>query len=215
MPADKYKGIYRIPSARWRDWDYGANAAYFVTVCTAHREHFFGEITGGEMQLSAIGQTVESEWLKTPALRPDMNLILDRYVVMPNHFHGIIVIGENLYNINDADAYDSDGDGGGDGNGNGNGNGDGDVQTQCIASLQRQRRQSSGNKFAPQSHNLSSIMRGFKSAVTKFAKMNSIPFAWLSRFNDRVIRDYAEFARIAQYIDSNINNWANDELYDK
>jgi hypothetical protein len=44
MNEDKYRGIYRIPSARRRDWDYGANAAYYVTICTAHRERFFGEI---------------------------------------------------------------------------------------------------------------------------------------------------------------------------
>ena len=40
----------------------------------------------------------ESEWLKTPDLRPDMNLILDKYVVMPDHFHAIIIIGPNNYN---------------------------------------------------------------------------------------------------------------------
>ena len=44
MNKEKYKEIYRIPSARWRERDYGANAACFVTVCTVHREHFCGEI---------------------------------------------------------------------------------------------------------------------------------------------------------------------------
>ena len=44
MNEEKYKRIYRIPSVRRRDWDYGANAACFVTICTAGGEHFFGEI---------------------------------------------------------------------------------------------------------------------------------------------------------------------------
>jgi len=39
----KFQNKYRIPSARLRNWDYGANAAYFVTICTAGREHYFGE----------------------------------------------------------------------------------------------------------------------------------------------------------------------------
>ncbi|MDR1221969.1 MAG: hypothetical protein LBL07_03700 [Tannerella sp.] len=111
--ADKFKNTYRIPPARWQDWDYGSNAAYFVTVCTAHRERFFGEISDGRMRLSETGKTVQVEWLKTPGLRPDMNIMLGEYVVMPNHFHGIIVISENRYNVK----------GGG-------------VETRCIASLQ-------------------------------------------------------------------------------
>ena len=95
---NKFKNKYRIPSARWRVWDYGTNAAYFVTICTAHREWFFGEITDGKMRLSDIGRIAQSEWLKTPELRPDMNLTLGSYVIMPNHFHCIIVIGRNQYN---------------------------------------------------------------------------------------------------------------------
>jgi REP element-mobilizing transposase RayT len=93
MTEDKYKGKYRIPSARWQDWDYGVNAAYFVTVCTAQREHFFGEITGGEMQLSTIGQTAHDCWTQIPAHFPFV--VLDTFVIMPNHVHGIIVIDKS------------------------------------------------------------------------------------------------------------------------
>jgi hypothetical protein len=39
MP-DKFKDRYRISSARLANWDYGSNGAYFITICTAHREHF-------------------------------------------------------------------------------------------------------------------------------------------------------------------------------
>jgi REP element-mobilizing transposase RayT len=199
--TDKYKSIYRIPSTRWRDWDYGSSATYFVTACTAHREHFFGEIVDGEMQLSEIGRVVEIEWMKTPELRRDMNIMSGEYVVMPNHFHGIIVIGENQYNsdavsvVSDADAADAA------------------VETQCIASLQLPPPEWQPNKFGPQSKNLAAILRGFKSAVTKYATVNGIPFAWQTRFHDRVIRNYDEHNRIVQYINANIENWQDDELY--
>jgi hypothetical protein len=42
--SDKFQNMYRIPSARADWWDYGWNAAYFVTICTAHHECYFGEI---------------------------------------------------------------------------------------------------------------------------------------------------------------------------
>lgn len=50
------------------------------------------------MFLNDIGKMVESEWLKSFELRPDMNLYMGEYQVMPNHFHGIVGIGENRYN---------------------------------------------------------------------------------------------------------------------
>ncbi len=94
----KYKNRYRIETTRLQNWDYGANAAYFVTICTKNREHFFGEINNGKMQLSEIGKIVENEWLKTFEMRQDMNLQMYEYVIMPNHFHSIIAIGDNPYN---------------------------------------------------------------------------------------------------------------------
>ena len=95
---DKFRNKYRIPSARAPWWDYGWNALYFVTICTKEKEHFFGQVVNEEMQLSEIGEIVKIEWLKTFDLRPDMNLIMDEYVIMPNHFHAIIGIGKNQYN---------------------------------------------------------------------------------------------------------------------
>ena len=59
---------------------------------------FFGNIKDGIMILSRLGEIAENEWLKTPTLRPDMNLELDPFVVMPNHVHGIIISGKNKYN---------------------------------------------------------------------------------------------------------------------
>jgi REP element-mobilizing transposase RayT len=95
---DRYQNRYRISSARLRNWDYGNSAAYFITICTKNREHYFGNIINAEMQLSEIGKIVKSEWLKTFKMRPDMNLIMDEYIIMPNHFHAIIIIGNNKYN---------------------------------------------------------------------------------------------------------------------
>lgn len=95
---EKYKNKYRIASARAQWWNYGWCAAYFITVCTQNREHYFGDIINGEMILSEIGDITQSEWFKTFEMRPDMNLYRGEFMIMPNHFHAIIGIGDNAYN---------------------------------------------------------------------------------------------------------------------
>jgi REP element-mobilizing transposase RayT len=100
----KYQNKYRVDSSRLQKWDYASNAAYFITICTQNREHFFGNVVDGNMQLSEIGKIAENEWHKTLELRPDMNLQLDAFVVMPNHVHGIVIIGKNEFNSMYRDA---------------------------------------------------------------------------------------------------------------
>ncbi|KAA9339055.1 hypothetical protein F0P94_09045 [Adhaeribacter soli] len=191
MP-DKFQNKYRIPSARLQNWDYGWNAPYFVTICTKDREHYFGEILDGEMQLSEIGQLVNQEWIKTPQIRPDMHLVLDTFVIMPNHFHAIIHIGENEFNTVMV-------------NGNGGGNG--------RDAMHRVSTVGNKNTFAPQSKNLPSIIRGFKSAVTCAARKINPDFAWQSRYHDHIIRNDISFNRIAEYIQHNPFKWTDDKFY--
>lgn len=66
------------------------------------------------------------------------------------------------------------------------------------------------NKFGPQSKNLSSIIRGFKIGVTKYANNNNLEFAWQSRFHDRIIRNENELNCIRQYIINNPLKWELD-----
>ncbi len=98
MSAKKFRGKYRIPSARLKNHDYGSPGAYFVTIVTRNRENFFGEIRNGKIILSEIGKIARDDRYKSPEIRPDMNIILDAFVIMPNHIHGIMIIGTNKYN---------------------------------------------------------------------------------------------------------------------
>ena len=77
-------------SLRLKGYDYSQPGVYFITLCTYNRECLFGKVVGGEMQLSDAGSVVERCWLDIPAHFP--RAVLDLYVVMPNHVHGIIVI---------------------------------------------------------------------------------------------------------------------------
>lgn len=90
---DKFENKYRIPSARAQWWDYGSNAPYFITICTKNREHFFGEIKDGKMVLSGIGRMAYVFWMEIPV--HFSFVVLDEFVVMPNHIHRIIIIDKN------------------------------------------------------------------------------------------------------------------------
>lgn len=89
----KYQNKYRIPSARLPHWDYGSNGAYFITICTAQRTHFFGTVTNGIMQLNALGTLAQQYWQHIPQHFPYVQL--HNFVVMPNHTHGILVIDKS------------------------------------------------------------------------------------------------------------------------
>jgi putative transposase len=168
---DKFKNQYRIRSARWENWDYSQQGAYFITICTAHRQHYFGKIMDNQMVLSDIGRIAQEEWFKSPSIRPDMNLSLDSFVVMPNHIHGILTIGENAFN-----------------------------QSPILKTAE----------FGPQSKNMASVLRGYKSAVTTHARKTQTDFGWQERFHDHIIRSYTSFQRIDYYIIHNPENWEKD-----
>ncbi|UPL50955.1 transposase [Hymenobacter sublimis] len=67
--------------------------------------------------------------------------------------------------------------------------------------------QPSGNRFGPQSQNLASVLRGFKSAVTTYARYHNLEFQWQTRFHDRVIRSSVELEKIRNYIITNPGRW--------
>lgn len=88
--SDKYQNKYRISSARLQSWDYANNGKYFITICTAKRLHYLGEIINDEMQISETGKKAHDCWLEIPNHFPFV--FLDEFIVMPNHIHRIIVI---------------------------------------------------------------------------------------------------------------------------
>jgi REP element-mobilizing transposase RayT len=194
--SDKFQNKYRIPSARWQDWDYASYGAYFITICTKNREHYFGNIENGKMNLFNAGVLADVVWheIKNHA----KNIELDAFVVMPNHIHGIIILNNKI---------NCDGIGGMAFNGT--------VETRHALSLKQQQQQSPGqSRFQNQGKNtVSSIIGSYKSAVTKHANRLGIPFGWQSRFYDHIIRDGAEFLRIADYIENNVENWGNDKFF--
>jgi putative transposase len=77
-------------SIRLKGYDYTQAGAYFVTICTKDRACLFGDVADGVMRLNQMGHIVRQCWLAIPNHVP--HVLLDEFVVMPNHVHGIIVI---------------------------------------------------------------------------------------------------------------------------
>ena len=182
---DKFKGKYRISSARLPGYDYSSNGAYFLTICTQNREHFFGEIINGKMRLSEIGEIVANEWVKSPELRK--NVELGEWVVMPNHFHGIVVInGANISHRRD-------------------------VLTKRLCGYDGSHKKMS--EISPIPNSIPTIIRFFKRQTTIQSKKINPNFAWQPRFHDRIIRNDHELQRISAYISINVINWEKDANY--
>jgi putative transposase len=201
-PMTKFKDKYRIESTRLPGWDYSAPGWYFVTICTDQRLLFFGEIVDGQMQLSRAGQIVAEEWLRTPQVRS--NVVLDEWVIMPNHIHGIIVIlpQESVaIRASQGDAVD-----------------DGmpvetsrrDVSTTVPFTPPRQ--DEPAQPIAGlRPHTLGAIISQIKSVCTKRIWASGMTdFAWQPRFYDHIIRDEVSLARIRQYICNNPIKWELD-----
>ncbi|MEK6634824.1 MAG: hypothetical protein AABY38_00575, partial [Planctomycetota bacterium] len=86
--------IHHRRSIRLKGYDYSRAGAYFVTICVKNKENPLGKIIDGEVFLSGIGRIAEECWNKIPTHYPCVQL--DKYVIMPNHIHGIIIIIDDV-----------------------------------------------------------------------------------------------------------------------
>jgi REP element-mobilizing transposase RayT len=181
-------------SIRLRNYDYSQPGAYFVTICTYQKQSWFGEIKNGQMYLNQLGKIVADEWLKTCKIRP--NFQLDEWVIMPNHFHGIVII--NDYSGDDQSL----------GAGNrpldlGAGNRPLDLGARDAPLQQKP-------------NSLSSCIAGFKSAVTKrinLLRQNTDTPIWQRNYYESILRDEKYLAVVREYIINNPKNWPNDRDY--
>ena len=196
MPSKLFHKQYRIPSARamWHDYNGGA---YFITICTYNKQHFFGEIVNGEMRLSEIGQYAQHciENISQHNLYANVPM----FVVMPNHVHLIVIINDTTQQH--ANIMH--------------------VETEHAPSLQLSQQLANDKMVNEQmqiiskrKNKLSFAIGNFKSAVTHYAHQHAIPFAWQTRFYDHIVRDRNEMNQIAEYIGYNIARWESDSLND-
>ena len=189
MP-DKFQNRYRIPSARAIWWDYGRNAGYFITICTRSRNCYFGNVYDGKMELSVTGEIAQSCWQEIPQHFPYVQL--DSFVVMPNHVHGIIIINKPAPMHAPMHAP---------------------VQTLHATSLPPGIKNEYMASISPKRGTLCSIVRSYKSAVTKKVHFINAVIEWHERYYDSIIRDDQSWQIINDYILNNPLKWKDDKFY--
>lgn len=84
--------IRRNNTLRYPQADYSDPGVYFITTCTRDRIPLFGKIINDQMHCNKFGATVWEVWNTLPNRFPQIEL--DAAVVMPDHFHGLIIIHE-------------------------------------------------------------------------------------------------------------------------
>ena len=209
--ADLFRNKYRIPTVRAQWWDYCRDGAYFITICTHGRQHFFGEVDNGEMRLSQIGQIATDLWKEIPDHFPFVHL--DEFVVMPNHMHGIIIIDRrNTVEPLQATARQPMA----------------HSPLEPLPATARQpmahspleplpatalpRKNEAMAAISPKSGSLPTIIRSYKSAVSKEVRPIHAEFAWQTRFHDHIIRKTDVFEKIRYYIINNPILWEKDKF---
>ena len=196
-PNYKFKEKYNPKSNRLQNYDYSQNWGYFITICTHERQHYFGEIIDWKMIMNEYWKIVEKEILNTKTIRK--NVILDDFIIMPNHVHMVIIINNvnvhsavKTHSVVDVHSVVKT---------------HSVVETHCNVSLQDK------NKFWPQKNNLASIIRWLKWTITK--QINCLwkepYFAWQKNYYDRIIRNQEELGRIRKYILENPMKWEIDK----
>jgi len=82
----------RRKSIRLQGWDYSSPGWYFLTITIKNMKPVFGVVVNGRMVLNAAGQVADRCWREIPEHFP--RAVLDEFVVMPNHVHGLLHLVE-------------------------------------------------------------------------------------------------------------------------
>ena len=177
-------------SIRLQGYDYSSEGAYFLTICTYHRQQLFGNIIEGQMKLNRFGLIAENEWEKSATLRSEIEL--GEYVIMPNHMHAIVYIIDTHRRAVRPNTS----------------------TTIIIPTLKIQKSQNKPPGL--KSKSIGSLISGFKSSVTK--QINIIRNTpgepvWQRNYWDHIIRNDKSFDKIEEYIINNPLNWNQDKLF--
>jgi putative transposase len=174
-------------SLRLRSFDYSAPGAYFVTLVTQDRVALFGEVVEREMRMNAAGEMVRATWHALP--ERFRGIEVGESVVMPNHFHGIVVLLGNV--------------------------GAGLVP----ARTPKDSNPRAATRAAPTKPTLGIVIGAFKSLAARSymrgVEEEGWPAfqqrLWQRNYYEHILRDEADWDRIHRYIQTNPMNWHQDE----
>ena len=183
--------IHHRRSIRLKGYDYSKEGLYFITIVCQNYNHLFGEIQNGVMCLNIFGSIAYQEWVKTPLVRPNINL--GAFVVMPNHIHGIIEIKEwrGERNIAAMGKFKS--------------------PSQSVGAIIRGYKGSVTKKIRTCTKNIVKGKDKSLSAPTELINLKKS--IWQRDYYDIIIRDQMSFHTISNYIINNPTKWKQDKFW--
>ena len=177
-------------SIRLPGCDYSHPGEYFVTLCTLGRECLFGDPIRGAVRLNEWGRVAREEWLRSAGVRP--GVVLDAFVIMPNHMHGIIILTAESQSVGPR------------------------VGTHALGAHSCAPLQNQNPSLRRPRRSLASFVACYKASVTRRVnELRGTPGArlWQRNYYERVIRDDDEMGRALGYIADNPARWAADDYF--
>lgn len=190
MIDDDIDDRYRRRNLRLKRYDYSLTGYYFLTICTEQRQCLFGDIANGTMELNLMGLAVERVWRAIPEHFP--LAVLDEYVVMPNHVHGIIKLMPQSGSAMPKEFQSS----------------------MCSANSVLPSKRTSPRR-GPARGSISAIVGAFKStAARRINELRDAPTRsiWQRNYYEHIIRSERSLLRIREYVTNNPLRWTLDRL---
>ena len=197
----------RHKQLRLTGYDYAQEGTYAFTVVVRERRCLLGTVEDYEFLPAPAGDIVREVWDRLPMRFP--TILLDAFVVMPNHIHGIVLLGANSIVGNETAI-------------NGGATGRPNFVAPPFMAVShppttlpdQKRRVLTPPSRDPNAPALGEIIRSLKAASTTRIRKEYLPaFEWQERFCDRIVRDEAELDRYRGYIATNPERWTLDREY--
>jgi REP element-mobilizing transposase RayT len=198
--------IHHRRSIRIKRYDYSQTGLYFVTICIQNRQCILGEITNGEMILSDAGEMIKKWYMELSYKFYD--IVSDTYIIMPNHFHAIIINNGGCNVVVGADLVGAD-------------------LSVCPDEfcehnniLGEHGKNELGEHIGSP---LRTVIQWFKTMTTNeyirgVKTLGWQPFDkkfWQRNYYEHIIRDEQSYKNIINYIINNPANWKEDKFYIK
>ena len=194
-------------SIRLQNYDYTSNGAYFITLCAATREDFFGTVLEDHMQLNDFGKIVLEEWKRSAEIRQE--IVFDEFIVMPDHVHGIVMIQKpeplqgalviKQYPVGAHDHAPLH-----------RHTNESESKIQGVFSTNDLALHRTDNILERKPRSLGSFVGGFKSAITTHINEQRgtprVP-VWQRNYYDHIIRNDRDLERVRSYIQTNPVRW--------
>lgn len=187
--------------------DYAHAGTYAFTVVVRDRRCCLGSVEDFEFHAAPAGDVIREVWHRLPTRFP--SILLDEFVVMPNHIHGIVLLGSNPLLVGDTTIPGSATEPAP------------PVAPPCLVVTPHENsptetqtrilRPPSRDKTAPA---LGEIIRSLKAASATRIRKECLPdFEWQARYWDRIVRNDSELDRFRGYIATNPERWTLDREY--